>query len=183
MLFDLGVSSLQLDATERGFSYSRDADLDMRMDPSDGPTAADVLNTYPCRELARVLREYGDERFASRIATAVVRRAGAAAATQRRARRAALRRDARRRPGGPAATRPSGRSRRCGSRSTASWTRCAPPCPPPIDALAVGGRIVVLAYHSLEDRLVKRELRRACPVPHPGGLPVELPGHGPQLRC
>ena len=74
VLFDLGVSSLQLDATERGFSYSRDADLDMRMDPGDGPTAADVLNTYPVPELTRVLREYGEERFASRIATAIARR-------------------------------------------------------------------------------------------------------------
>ena len=64
VLFDLGVSSLQLDADERGFSYSRDADLDMRMDPSRGPTAADVLNTYPVPELARILREYGEERFA-----------------------------------------------------------------------------------------------------------------------
>src|SRR3954453_14972648 len=74
VLFDLGVSSLQLDADERGFSYARDADLDMRMDQSTGPTAADVLNTYSVPELARVLREYGEERFASRIAGAVGRR-------------------------------------------------------------------------------------------------------------
>src|SRR5918997_3139354 len=74
VLFDLGVSSLQLDADERGFSYARDADLDMRMDQSTGPTAADVLNTYPAGELARVLREYGEERFAGRIATAIDRR-------------------------------------------------------------------------------------------------------------
>ena len=74
VLFDLGVSSLQLDATERGFSYARDADLDMRMDPDRGQTAADVLNTYPVPELARVLREYGEERFASRIAAAIARR-------------------------------------------------------------------------------------------------------------
>ena len=74
ILFDLGVSSLQLDAEERGFSYSRDAELDMRMDPRRGPTAADVLNTYPVPELARVLREYGEERFAGRIAGAVGRR-------------------------------------------------------------------------------------------------------------
>ena len=68
VLMDLGVSSLQLDETERGFSYAQDAPLDMRMDPSTGPTAADVLNTYDERELARVLREYGEERFAARIA-------------------------------------------------------------------------------------------------------------------
>ena len=74
VLFDLGVSSLQLDAEERGFSYSRDADLDMRMDPTTGPTAAEVLNSYSVPELARVLREYGEERFAGRIAAAVARR-------------------------------------------------------------------------------------------------------------
>ena len=74
VLFDLGVSSLQLDADERGFSYSRDADLDMRMDPTTGPTAAEVLNTYPVPALARILREYGEERFAGRIASAIGRR-------------------------------------------------------------------------------------------------------------
>src|SRR5206468_7972371 len=72
-LFDLGVSSLQLDDDDRGFSYSRDTWLDMRMDP-DGPlTAAEVVNTYPADRLARVLKEYGEERFAKRIAAAIVR--------------------------------------------------------------------------------------------------------------
>ena len=72
VLFDLGVSSLQLDVAERGFAYSRDAPLDMRMDPTTGPTAADVLNSYPDADLARILREYGEERFAGRIAKAIV---------------------------------------------------------------------------------------------------------------
>src|SRR6476469_7403618 len=74
VLFDLGVSSMQLDLADRGFAYREDAPLDMRMDPTTGPTAADVLNTYSAAELTRVLREYGEERFASRIASAVVRR-------------------------------------------------------------------------------------------------------------
>src|SRR4051812_35917501 len=68
VLFDLGVPSLQLDVAERGFPYREDAPLDMRMDGSSGPTAADVLNTYPAAELARVLKEYGEERFARQIA-------------------------------------------------------------------------------------------------------------------
>src|SRR5262249_58765595 len=72
VLFDLGVSSMQLDETGRGFAYAIDAPLDMRMDPTTGPTAADVLNTYPVAELARILREYGEERFAAKIARAVV---------------------------------------------------------------------------------------------------------------
>src|SRR3954471_8490573 len=74
VLFDLGVSSMQLDVRERGFAYSEDAPLDMRMNDTTGPTAADVLNDYPADELARILREYGEEKFASRIAAAIVRR-------------------------------------------------------------------------------------------------------------
>ena len=73
ILFDLGVSSLQLDEADRGFAYRVDAPLDMRMDQSDGPTAADVLNTYEVADLARVLKDYGEERFARKIARAVVR--------------------------------------------------------------------------------------------------------------
>ncbi|MGH3995737.1 MAG: 16S rRNA (cytosine(1402)-N(4))-methyltransferase RsmH, partial [Pseudonocardiaceae bacterium] len=71
VLFDLGVSSMQLDEHDRGFAYASDAPLDMRMDPTAGPTAAEVLNTYSHAELTRILREYGEERFASRIARAV----------------------------------------------------------------------------------------------------------------
>jgi len=73
VLFDLGVSSMQLDVRERGFAYAEDAPLDMRMNDTEGPTAADVLNTYPAEELARILKEYGEERFARRIAEQVVR--------------------------------------------------------------------------------------------------------------
>ena len=73
VLFDLGVSSMQLDRRERGFAYAEDAPLDMRMDGGTGRTAAEVLNTYPAAELARILREYGEERFARKIATAIVR--------------------------------------------------------------------------------------------------------------
>ena len=74
ILFDLGVSSMQLDRTERGFSYASDAPLDMRMDPDAPLTAAEVLNTYDERALARLLREFGEERFASRIASQIARR-------------------------------------------------------------------------------------------------------------
>jgi 16S rRNA (cytosine1402-N4)-methyltransferase len=182
VLFDLGVSSLQLDAEERGFSYSRDADLDMRMDPGAGPTAADVLNTYPVPELARVLREYGEERFASRIATAVARRRA----------RSPLRRSgelvellyeavpaASRRTGGHPAKR-TFQALRIEVNGELDALRAA--LPAAIDALAVGGRIVVLAYHSLEDRMVKRELAERARSRTPVELPVELPGHGPELR-
>ena len=182
VLFDLGVSSLQLDAEERGFSYSRDADLDMRMDPGDGPTAADVLNTYPVPELTRVLREYGEERFASRIAAAVARRRA----------RSPLRRSAElvellyeavpaasRRTGGHPAKRTFQALR---IEVNGELDALAAALPAAVDALAVGGRIAVLAYHSLEDRMVKRELAERARSRTPEGLPVELPGHGPELR-
>jgi len=182
VLFDLGVSSLQLDATERGFSYSRDADLDMRMDPDRGQTAADVLNTYPVPELARVLREYGEERFASRIATAIARR---------RAQRPLLRSAelvellyeavpaASRRTGGHPAKRTFQALR---IEVNGELEALAAAVPAAIDALAVGGRVVVLAYQSLEDRIVKRELAERARSRTPEVLPVELPGHGPELR-
>jgi 16S rRNA (cytosine1402-N4)-methyltransferase len=182
VLFDLGVSSLQLDATERGFSYSRDADLDMRMDPDRGQTAADVLNTYPVPELARVLREYGEERFASRIAAAIARRRA-----QRPLRRSAELVEllyeavpaASRRTGGHPAKRTFQALR---IEVNGELEALAAAVPAAIDALAVGGRVVVLAYQSLEDRIVKRELAERARSRTPEGLPVELPGHGPELR-
>jgi 16S rRNA (cytosine1402-N4)-methyltransferase len=182
ILFDLGVSSLQLDAEERGFSYSRDADLDMRMDPRRGPTAADVLNTYPVPELARVLREYGEERFAGRIAGAVGRRRD-----ERPFQRSgdlvellyATVPAASRRTGGHPAKRTFQALRIEVNGELAAWTAALPAA---LDALRVGGRIVVLAYHSLEDRITKRELAERSTSSTPVGLPVELPGHGPSFR-
>ncbi len=103
VLFDLGVSSMQLDEADRGFAYAKDAPLDMRMDQSTGITAADVLNTYDVRDLARILRDYGEERFAGKIAKAVA--AEPVSYTQRQ------------------------RSRRCASRSTANSKSCAGRCP------------------------------------------------------
>jgi 16S rRNA (cytosine1402-N4)-methyltransferase len=182
VLFDLGVSSLQLDADMRGFSYARDADLDMRMDPTTGPTAADVLNTYPVPELARILREYGEERYASRIASAVARRRA----------KEPLRRSselvelvyevvpaASRRTGGHPAKRTFQALR---IEVNGELDALGAAMPAALDALAVGGRIVVLAYHSLEDRIVKRELTARARSRSPAGLPVELPGLEPELR-
>ncbi|MQA14456.1 MAG: 16S rRNA (cytosine(1402)-N(4))-methyltransferase RsmH, partial [Pseudonocardiaceae bacterium] len=182
VLFDLGVSSLQLDDAGRGFSYSRDAPLDMRMDQTSGPTAADVLNTYPVAELARVLREYGEERFAKRIAAAID--------AQRRARPfdssarlveliyQAVPAAARRTGGHPA--KRTFQALRVEVNAELDVLRAAVPAA--LGSLAVGGRLVALSYHSIEDRIVKRALRALATSRTPAGLPVELPGHGPQLR-
>jgi 16S rRNA (cytosine1402-N4)-methyltransferase len=183
VLFDLGVSSVQLDDERRGFSYRRDVPLDMRMDPSSSPlTAADVLNSYPADDLARVLREYGEERFARRIATAVVRQRSRAPFTSS-ARLVELVRDAipaaARRTGGNPAKRTFQALRIEVNGELDTLARALPPA---IAALAVGGRLVVLSYHSLEDRLVKRVLAAGARSDVPADLPVVPTGHEPQLR-
>jgi 16S rRNA (cytosine1402-N4)-methyltransferase len=182
ILFDLGVSSLQLDESERGFAYSYDAPLDMRMDPTVGPTAADVLNTYSAAELARVLRVYGEERFARRIAEAVVRERArepfSSSARLVEVLRAAVP-AASQRSGGHPAKRTFQALRIEVNGEIEVLERALPAA---IDALAVGGRIVVMAYHSLEDRIVKRVLGRYATSTAPRDLPVELPEHLPTLR-
>jgi len=182
VLFDLGVSSLQLDDTTRGFSYATDAALDMRMDPTSPRTAAEIVNTYPVAELTRVLREYGEERFATRIAETIVRERDKEPFTSS-ARLVELVYDA-----VPAASRRSGghpakrtfQALRIEVNSELSALRAA--LPQALDALPVGGRIVVESYQSLEDRIVKRTLADRARSRTPEGLPVELPGHGPELR-
>ncbi|GLZ42175.1 16S rRNA (cytosine(1402)-N(4))-methyltransferase RsmH [Actinokineospora sp. NBRC 105648] len=182
VLFDLGVSSMQLDVADRGFAYSRDSPLDMRMDPTTGPTAADVLNTYSAGELARVLREYGEERFAARIAKAVVAERDREPFTTS-ARLVELLYDAvpaaSRRTGGHPAKR-TFQALRIEVNAELDVLRRA--IPAALGALAVGGRIVVEAYQSLEDRIVKRAITELAKSTTPPGLPVELPGHGPHLR-
>lgn len=182
VLLDLGVSSLQLDERARGFAYAVDAPLDMRMDPTGGITAAEVLNTYPAGELTRILREYGEERFARRIAEAVVRER-VAQPFSTSARLVDLIRAcipaATRRTGGNPAKRTFQALRIEVNGELAVLERAVPAA---VDALLVGGRVVVLAYHSLEDRIVKRVLAAGATSTAPPDLPVELPEHAPVLR-
>jgi len=182
VLFDLGVSSLQLDVAQRGFSYAHDGPLDMRMDPAAPSTAEAVVNDYPVADLARVLREYGEERFAGRIAAAI----GRARAQQRltsTARLADLVRTAipaaARRTGGHPAKRTFQALR---IEVNGELAALAAALPAAVAVLAVGGRIVVLSYHSLEDRMVKRVLAAGATSTTPPGLPVELPAGRPELR-
>ena len=182
VLFDLGVSSLQLDEVSRGFSYARDAPLDMRMDPTRGRTAEEIVNTYPAAELRRIFAEYGEERFAARIAARIERERARGRITSS-AQLADLVRDAipapaRRRGGHPA--KRVFQALRIEVNGELDAVRAA--IPAAIDALAVGGRIVVLAYHSLEDRIVKRELTSRAKSSAPPGLPIEPEETQPQLR-
>jgi 16S rRNA (cytosine1402-N4)-methyltransferase len=182
VLFDLGVSSLQLDEAGRGFAYAQDAPLDMRMDQSTGITAQDVVNTYSAAELIRVLRQYGEERFAPRIASAIVRERATAPLTSS-ARLAELVRDAipaaTRRTGGHPAKRTFQALRIEVNGELDALTGAIPAA---LDALRVGGRIVVLSYQSLEDRIVKRALAEVVRSRTPVGLPVELPDAAPRFQ-
>jgi 16S rRNA (cytosine1402-N4)-methyltransferase len=182
VLFDLGVSSMQLDEAERGFAYAQDAPLDMRMDPTTGPTAADVLNTYSAAELARVLRQYGEEKFATRIAARIVVERKVAPFTTS-ARLVTLIRDSipapARRTGGNPAKR-TFQALRIEVNGELDVLRRA--IPRALDALAVGGRIVVMSYQSLEDRIVKQSLAVGAHPDVPVGLPVIPDSLQPWLR-
>ncbi len=182
ILFDLGVSSLQLDEAGRGFAYAADAPLDMRMDPTTGITAATVVNTYPAAELRRILSTFGEERFAAKIAAAVVRRREAEPfeTTQQLVE---LLYDvipaASRRTGGHPAKR-TFQALRIEVNAELDSLRAAVPAA--LDALVVGGRAAFMAYQSLEDRIVKRTLTERSRSRSPQDLPVELPGTGPEFR-
>jgi len=181
ILFDLGVSSMQLDRTARGFSYSADAPLDMRMDPDAELTAAEVVNTYDEKTLTRVLREFGEERFAGRIAAQIVRRRMdrpfATTGELVELLYQAIPAPARRTGGHPA--KRTFQALRIVVNGELDSLRDA--LPAALDALAPGGRIVVMAYQSLEDRIVKNQFAAATASRTPPGLPVELPGHEPEF--
>jgi 16S rRNA (cytosine1402-N4)-methyltransferase len=181
ILFDLGVSSMQLDQAERGFSYSQDAPLDMRMDDTAELTAARILAEYGEAELRRIFWEYGDEKLAPRYAGRIVRERQTApietsaqlvaiidAATPAAARRA-----------GHQSKRVFQALRIEVNQELSVLERAIPAA---IDALEVGGRIVVMSYQSLEDRIVKREFQTRSTSTAPRGLPVELPEHRPELK-
>jgi len=181
-LFDLGVSSMQLDLAERGFSYAQDAPLDMRMNADDPLTAEEIVNSYPVPRLARILRDFGEERFALRVAQAIGRRRAEHRLTST-AELAELVREAI-----PAATRRTGghpakrtfQALRIEVNGELAAVEAA--IPAALRALNLGGRIVVLAYHSLEDRIVKRSFAELATDRTPPGLPVPLAQSGPEIR-
>jgi len=184
-LFDLGVSSPQLDDASRGFSYAQDAPLDMRMDQTAELTAERVVNTYPVPDLARVLAEYGEERFARRIAEAVARERHREPITST-LRLSAIVKDAipaaARRTGGNPAKRTFQGLRIEVNDELGALRRAVPAA---LDLLAPGGRFIALAYHSLEDRLVKREFTARTADKTPPGVPLraaDAAASGPGFR-
>ncbi|CEA07826.1 Ribosomal RNA small subunit methyltransferase H [Arthrobacter saudimassiliensis] len=182
VLFDLGVSSLQLDERGRGFAYSYDAPLDMRMDTSRGATAADVVNTYDEAELASVIRRWGEEKFARRIAAAIVAArdeepfstTGRLVEVIRTAVPAAAART-----GGHPAKRTFQALRIEVNEELDVLERAIPAA---LSVLGVGGRAVVMSYHSLEDKIVKSVFAAESSSSAPKGFPVELEEHKPRFR-
>lgn len=183
VLFDLGVSSLQLDEAARGFAYSQDAPLDMRMDQTAGTTAADIVATYGEGDLRRIFERYGEEKLAGRYARAIIAaradapidRTGRLVDILLAATPAAVQRDGRGHP----AKRVFQALRIEVNAEVAVLDRAIPAS---MGLLRVGGRIVVMSYQSLEDRLVKRVFADASASSAPAGLPVELPEHAPRFR-
>lgn len=181
ILFDLGVSSLQLDRVERGFSYSQDAPLDMRMDATSELTAEHILATYREGDLRRIFEDFGEEKLAGRYARKIVE-ARAEAPITRSGQLVQLLQDAT-----PAALSRAGhpakrvfQALRIEVNTELSVLRAA--IPAALDTLEVGGRIVVLSYQSLEDRIVKRDFAAATSSTSPADLPVELPEHSPRFK-
>jgi 16S rRNA (cytosine1402-N4)-methyltransferase len=181
ILFDLGVSSVQLDRSERGFAYSRNAPLDMRMDQTTGATAADVIATYDERDLRRIFHQYGEERLAARYAQRIVA-ARAEAPIETSERLVQILQDAT-----PAALSRAGhpakrvfQALRIEVNRELSVLESA--IPAALGRVSMGGRIVVMAYQSLEDRIVKHALQAVTRSTAPAGLPVELPEHRPEFR-
>ena len=182
VLFDLGVSSMQLDVRERGFAYAEDAPLDMRMNDGEGMTAADILNTYPVEEIARILQWYGEEKFARKIARAIVverekepwTRSGRLVELLY----AEIPAPARRTGGHPA--KRTFQALRIEVNDEIGVLRRAMPAS--LQAVAVGGRVVVESYHSLEDRLVKHCFTDATRLDVPPGLPYVPPEMEPKFR-
>jgi 16S rRNA (cytosine1402-N4)-methyltransferase len=182
ILLDLGVSSMQLDEADRGFAYSYDAPLDMRMDTTKGITAAEVVNTYSEQDLAKIFKEYGEERFAKQVAKAIVATRATAQFSSSAALTALIAKVIPFIPGksnGHPAKRVFQALRIEVNGELEVLTRTMPAA---INSLNLGGRLLVLAYHSLEDRIVKQAFVAGSTSSAPIDLPIELPEHAPILK-
>lgn len=182
VLFDLGVSSMQLDEGSRGFSYSHDAPLDMRMDQSRGITASEIINTYQPGELVRILRVYGEEKFATRIVENIVKER-AIAPMNSTIQLATLVKNsipaATRRTGGNPSKRTFQALRIAVNDELGAIERAIPQA---LERIVVGGRVVVMSFQSLEDRIVKEHFAEASTSKSPRELPIELPQYAAKFK-
>jgi 16S rRNA (cytosine1402-N4)-methyltransferase len=182
ILFDLGVSSMQLDVADRGFAYSQDAPLDMRMDQSEGLSAFDVLMTYDRSTLIRILRSYGDEKFAPRIVDRIIEARAAGTLNSTKTLAEIVKESipaAARRTGGNPAKRTFQALRIEVNQELAVLERAIPAA---LRAIKIEGRIVVMSYQSLEDKIVKSVFAEACKSGTPLGLPIDLPNSAAKYR-
>ena len=182
ILMDLGVSSMQIDSPDRGFAYSFDAPLDMRMDSSAGETAAELIATASEIELTRIFKEYGEERFAKKIATEIVSRRASTPIVSSKQLASIISQIVPFIPG-KSSGHPAKRvfqALRIAVNQELEILESA--IPAAINALEIGGRLLVLAYHSLEDRIVKQAIVQAATSSAPIDLPFELPEHAPVLK-
>lgn len=182
ILLDLGVSSMQLDEADRGFAYSYDAPLDMRMDATTGITAADVVNSYEEKDLARIFKDYGEERYAKAVAHEIATARKTSKFSTSSQLTALIAKVIPFIPG-KSSGHPSKRVFQAlrieVNRELSVLERTIPAA---IEALNVGGRLLVLAYHSLEDRIVKQAIAAAATSSTPIDMPIELPEHAPVLK-
>jgi 16S rRNA (cytosine1402-N4)-methyltransferase len=182
VLLDLGVSSMQLDEADRGFAYSFDAPLDMRMDSSESVTAAQVLNNYSEQDLARIFKEFGEERYAKQIASSIVEKRKSQSFSNSAELAKLIVAIVPFIPG-KSKGHPAKRvfqALRIEVNSELDVLRAAMPAA--IDSLTLGGRILILSYQSLEDRIVKQALMAASTSSAPLDMPIELPEQAPILR-
>ncbi|MEY4444810.1 MAG: hypothetical protein RL301_889 [Actinomycetota bacterium] len=173
-LFDLGVSSMQLDQPNRGFSYSQEAHLDMRMDQSQGITADEIVNTWDKNELVRILRNFGEEKFAPRIVDSIIAARPIKSTSQLAEIIKIAIPAATRRTGGNPAKRTFQALRIAVNDELGAISRAIPQA---LELLNVGGRLVVLSFQSLEDRIVKEAFGSVTTSTLPRDLPISVPGH------
>jgi 16S rRNA (cytosine1402-N4)-methyltransferase len=182
ILLDLGVSSMQLDEADRGFAYSYEAPLDMRMNPEVGLTAADVVNTYSENDLGRIFKEYGEERYAKAVAREVVALRKSSPFIKSTDLSKLIAKVIPFIPGKSSGHPAKRVFQALRIEVNGELEVLADTMPAALATLAVGGRILVLSYHSLEDRIVKQALMAAANSSAPIELPIELPEHAPTVR-
>jgi 16S rRNA (cytosine1402-N4)-methyltransferase len=182
VLLDLGVSSMQLDEVDRGFAYSFDAPLDMRMNQAEGQTAADVLNNYSETQLAQIFKAFGEERYAKPIAKAVVAKRKVQEFVNSAELATLITQIVPYIPGKTSGHPAKRVFQALRIEVNGELEILAQTIPAAVKVLRIGGRVLVMSYHSLEDSITKRALSALATSSAPLDMPVELPEHAPTVR-